>query len=242
MVLHVAEVILQAATDRRHAAAVQLAGHFEKRLRRVIEGHQLALQRIQRLDLGARRLARENALLDLFDFGGEMADDREVAVDHGIHQRVEHVSGPMLQELRLLLASAAHVGKAELGVAPDGHDVLRTDEDRDFSRLQVGAGGFDQVQHDEQRRSVFFDLRALMAFLRILDRQLVERELFLQRRQLGRFRILHRHPDKAIAPLKVQAHLGQRDVGQLLSAVVSDAIDDHARSPCFVLYMFSSAV
>ena len=81
--------------------------------------------------------------------------------------------------------------------------------------------------HDEQRRAVLVDLRPLVALLRVFDRQLVQAELFLQRRELGRLGILQRHPDEAIAPGEMRAHLGQRNVGELLSAIVGDAVDDH---------------
>jgi hypothetical protein len=54
------------------------------------------------------------------------------------------------------------------------------------------------VQHDEQRRAVLVDLRPLVALLRVFDRELVEAELLLQRRQLGGLGILQRDPDEAV--------------------------------------------
>ena len=137
VVVDIAKVVLQSAADRRDASAVQFTGHLEQRLRRVIEGHQLALQRIQRFDLRARRLTGKNPLLDLFDLRREAIDDRKIAIDDVVHQRVEHVGRTVLQQLRFLLAAAPHVGEAELRVAPHRDDVLRADEDRDFAGLQI---------------------------------------------------------------------------------------------------------
>ena len=70
---------------------------------------------------------------------------REIAIDDVVHQRVEHVGGAVLQQLGLLLAAPAHVGKSELRVAPHRDDVLRPDEDRHFAGLQVDAVRLDQV-------------------------------------------------------------------------------------------------
>ena len=108
---------------------MQLAGDFQQRLRGVIERHQLSLQRIQRLDLRARRLAREDPFLDLFDLSGQGVDDGEVAIDHVVHQRIENVRGTMLQQLRLLFAASPNIRKPELRGTPHRHDVLRSDED-----------------------------------------------------------------------------------------------------------------
>jgi hypothetical protein len=66
-----------------------------------------------------------------------------------------------------------------------------------------------------------------MALLRVFDRQLVKSELLLQDCQFIRLGILERDPDKTIAALEVRPHRGQRDVGKFLSAIVSDAVNDH---------------
>ncbi len=70
------------------------------------------------------------------------------------------------------------------------------------------------MHHDEQRRPVFFDLRALVALLRVFDGELVQVELLLQRGQLAGLRILQRDPDEAVAAIEVRAHLAQRNVAE----------------------------
>ena len=112
VVVDVAEVVVQPGADGRHTAAVELAGHLEQRAGGAVEQHQLALEAVERLDLGPRVLAAEDALLDVLGLLGEVLEHREVAIDHRVHQRVEHVGGPVPQQLRLLLAAAAHVGEA----------------------------------------------------------------------------------------------------------------------------------
>ena len=88
--------------------------------------------------------------------------------------------------------------------------------------------------------AVLVDLRPLVALPRVLDGQLVQAELFLKRRELRRFGILQRHPDETLFPGEMGAHVGQGNVGEFLSAVVGDAIDDHSlgRSRCLALYIF----
>ena len=65
---HVAEVVLRAGADLRHASAMQLAGAFEQRRHRVLQHHQALLQFIQLLDVLARRALGEDPLLDGFQF------------------------------------------------------------------------------------------------------------------------------------------------------------------------------
>jgi hypothetical protein len=68
-----------------------------------------------------------------------------------------------------------------------------------------------------------------MAVADVLDRQLVEIELVLERAQLRFGRVLQRHPDEAPGVGQVMADVAHRDVGELLSAVVGDAVDQHVR-------------
>jgi hypothetical protein len=63
---------------------VQLADDLEQRLGGVMQRHQFALRRIERLNLRARRLTGKNALLGLLDLCGQRVQHREIAIDHGI--------------------------------------------------------------------------------------------------------------------------------------------------------------
>ena len=109
----------------------------------------------------------------------------------------------MLQQLRLLLAAAAHFGKTQLRVAAGGDHVLRADKHRHFAGLQLLAVLFDEVHHDEERRAVLVDLRPLVALLRVFNRELVKAELFLQRRQLRRFGVFQGDPDETVGTSEI---------------------------------------
>ena len=87
--------------------------------------------------------------------------------------------------------------------------------------------GSIEVHHDEERRAVFLDLGPLVSLLRVLNRELVKGELLLQRRQLRRLGVFQRDPDKTVALGEMRSHLGQRNVGQLLAAIVGHTVDDH---------------
>ena len=84
---------------------------------------------------------------------------REIAIDDRVHQRVEHVGGPVLQQLRLLLAAATHVREAQLRVAPHRDDVLRPDENRRLRRScrssPSGSIKCSTMKSDEPYSSIF---------------------------------------------------------------------------------------
>jgi hypothetical protein len=193
----------------------------------VIEHQQLALQRVERLDLRPRGVASENPLLERLDLGIDAVEHRKIAIDDGVHQRVKDVGRPVAQQFGLLFAAAADFGEAVLGAAAHRNDVLRSDEDRHLAGDQIVARPLDHLQHDEQRRAVLLDLGALVPVLSVFDRELVEVELLLQRGEFPGRRVLQRQPDEASGRGQVLPDVADRDVGELLSAFVGDAVDQH---------------
>ena len=177
----------------------------------------------------SRGLAGKNSLFDPLDLFGERVEHREIPIHDRVHQRVQHIRRSVLQQLGLLLASPAHFGKTQLRVTADRDHVLGSDENGDFAGLQIRTGRLNQVQDDEQRRPVLVDLRPLMALLRVFNRQLVKAELCLERRQLAWLRVLQRDPDEAIRPQQMRVDLAERNVGELLTVMVSDTVDEHGR-------------
>ena len=133
----------------------------------------------------------------------------------------------MLQQLGLLLAALAHLGKSLLRAAAHGNRELRADEHRDFTGVEFAVRLLDHVQDDEEHRAVFVDLRPLMALLRVFDRQRVEIELFGHDLELAGLRVLDRHPHEAIGPRQVVADFTDRDVREFLPSLVRDAVDQH---------------
>ena len=96
---------------------------------------------------------------------------------------------------------------------------------------RVGAVGcllaLDRVQRREQRVAVLLDLRPLVPVPRVLDRELVQRELLRHLVQLFVRRLEQGDPDEAVAAAHVLADVLLRDVGELAAILVGDAADQH---------------
>src|SRR5690606_1612087 len=97
----------------------------------------LALEGIEPLDIGARStradaLLFEDLLLNLLQLGLECVHDREIAVDHGIHQCVEHIAAAQSQQMRLALGPAAHTKEALAAAAAHREYVVAANEDIDL--------------------------------------------------------------------------------------------------------------
>ena len=67
----------------------------------------------------------------------------------------------------------------------------------------------------------------LVAVARVLDREFVQAELRAHFLQLGVRGVAQRHPDEAIRSNDIIADIGDRNVGQLFSVLIGDAIDQH---------------
>ncbi len=154
-------------------------------------------------------------------------EHRGVAVDDGVHQRVEHVARAVAQQLRLALAARAHLREAALGVLPRREHVIAADEHVHLADLQLVARHLDGVQHGEDRIAVFLDLGTLVAVVGVLHRQRVQVELVLHLGQLGGVGVPQRHPDEAVRAADVGLDLALGDLGELLAVLVGDAIDQH---------------
>ena len=215
--------------DRRHAAAVQLAGHLEQRRDRVAQHGGAALQRVQALDVPARRAALEDLRLDVVELGLDGVEQREVAVDHRVHQRIEHEAGAMAQQLAARARSArARPGSAAgCGCAPTARSSAPT-KIATSPTVHLAVLDLEQVHHDEDGVAVLLDLRPLVAVARILDGQLVQAELAAaSATQLVVGGVAQRHPDEAFGPVHPVADVLDRDVGQLAAVLVGDAVDQH---------------
>ena len=112
-------------------------------------------------------------------------DDREVAVDHRVHQRVEDERRAVAQQVRLALGALAHAEEALRRAAAHREHEVGADEDADLADLQlVGGRELDHVHDREHGVAVLLDLRPLVAVARVLDRQVVQAELALHLEQL----------------------------------------------------------
>jgi hypothetical protein len=199
----------------------------------VLDHHHAALEGVQTLDIGTRRRFGEGVGLDGFEFTLQCIDDREMAVHHGIHQRVQNESGAELEQFRLPLAALAHAQEALLAAVACGQHVVAAREDVDFADIHVPGIAhrwFDQVQHGEEGGSVFLDLWSLVAMPRILHRQWLQSELVLHLGQFGGTGVLQRDPHEHVRPDEVVADFLDRDVDQLAAVLVRRTVDEHRHS------------
>lgn len=78
---------------------------------------QAPLHVVELLDVGARGAGLEQIpLLDGVQLALERVDEGEVAVDHRVHQRVQHESRALAQQVRLALAALATPRKPRAAV------------------------------------------------------------------------------------------------------------------------------
>ena len=71
----------------------------------------------------------------------------------------------------------------------DGYDVALCGKDVRLSKLDVLVAEPCRSQNHEDRLAVYVQLRSLMGAERILDREIVQPELALQRAQKGSYRL-----------------------------------------------------
>ena len=207
---------------------MQLAGHLEQRLRRVVERHQLALQRIERLDLRARRLAGENALFDLFDLLGQRdrapgnSDRRRCPSARRARRRARAAAAP---------APARSGGARRRTPAARRGGPTRCTAGRRRSRPRRSAGRrrparsrCSTTNSDEPYSSIFGRWWPFCASSMASSCRANSSCSAASSAGSGSFSATQ---TKQSRPGEMRSHLGQRNVGQLLPAIVGDAVDDH---------------
>ncbi len=91
------------------------------------------------------------------------------------------------------------------------------------------------MQYGEQGVAVFLDLGPLMAVERVLDRQVGQVEFLVHGGEFLARGLEQRDPDKALRLANVTVNFAGLDVGELLPALVRDAINEHGFLPCTIL-------
>lgn len=84
-------------------------------------------------------VAAEDLGLDLVDVVLDAGDDRDVAVDHGVEDRVEDGLGTEFQQLRGVLHAAAHRRQVRRRAVPDGDHEVGAHEDVQFAEIDLLA-------------------------------------------------------------------------------------------------------
>src|SRR5436189_59831 len=83
---------------------------------------------------------------EVLELGLDSVQYREVAVDHRVHQGVEHIAGAVSQELRLALGAGPYAEEALLAALAHGEDVVAADEDVDLAGFKLLAHEFHGLQ------------------------------------------------------------------------------------------------
>ena len=195
VVIDVAEILGDLHAQHGYARTGQVRDTFEEWCDGVLHDGQALLAGIQLLDRIARHpFGRKDASFDPVQFILERVEKGKVTINDRIHQRIEDVAGPLLEELGLTFAARADLLEAFLGVAPDRNDVARARKDCQFPHVVIRLAGLYDMQHHEERITIFLDLGPLVAGLRILHGERMQVECLLQLREVGRFRVSERHP------------------------------------------------
>ena len=133
----------------------------------------------------------------------------------------------MTEQVRLPFTAGTHAEKTLRTVTAHGEHVVFTDKDIELADLQFTFDQIHRLDHSKQRIAILFDLRALVAVMGILHRQLVQAEFLPHHFQLGRLGIFQRHPDEAIAARNIVAYFLDWNVGQFPAFFVGSTIDQH---------------
>ena len=230
MIRNISKVFLQTGAELRHPPAVQSAHRLEQRLRCVLQRRELLLDAIERFDARSFGLLGKDAIFDLFQLRLDGIKHGKVAVHHRVHQRIQHVSRTVTQQLRFLFAALAHVDKPLLRPVSHRENVIAADKDAHFADVQFLTAAFEHMQDDEKRLAVLVDFRPLMAVLRVLDGEVVQTEFLLHRFELPGNRIFNGHPNEAAGLVDEQVNLADRNIIQFFSVPVGDAVDQHGAS------------
>ena len=193
--------------------------------------HESLLQLIEGLDVRARRNRREDLLLDSLQLRLDTLQQREIAIDDCVHQRIQNVARATAQQLRLVFGACTHILKSSLDAAAHRQDVVVPDEDGDLTDPQLTVNGLDHVQDCEDQLAVLFDLRSLMAVPRIFDRERMQVELGLHQLQRARVRFQQCDPDETTGLHQIAMDVLRLDIRELPPVLIRHAADQHRSSP-----------
>src|SRR6476620_12660741 len=200
---------------------------------RAIEVRDLAAQVID--PFGRCDRAGEDGALDLFDVGFEVRDDGAVAPDHLVQDCPEHRVSAECKQFGVLFEPRARAAQLTRDTLSYRNDEIGADEDADLAEIDLAlvmvvTGG---AQDDQLHPGfVFFDLRAQVKALGVLDGKLVQTERFPDLVELVAAGLEHAQPCEP-ALMTLHRSLMQRDRPVALTATVAivSAVDNHRRPP-----------
>src|ERR1700694_4996137 len=200
---------------------------------RAIEVRDLAAQIID--PFGRCDRAGEDGAFDLFDVGFEVGDDRAVALDHLVQDCPEHRVSAKCKQFGVLFEPRARAVQVTRDTLSNRNDESRSDEDADLAEIDLAlvmvvTGG---AQDDQLHPGfVFFDLRAQVEGLGVLDGKLVQTERFPDLVEPIPAGLEHPQPYEA-ALMTLHGSLIEQDRAVALTATVKivSAVDNHRGPP-----------
>src|SRR5258705_1607976 len=200
---------------------------------RAIEVRDLAAQIID--TFGRCDRAGEDGALDLFNVGFEVRDDGAVALDHLVQDCPEHRVSAKCKQFGVLFEPRARAVQLTRDTLSNRYDETRSDEDADLAEIDLAlvmvvAGG---AQDDQLHPGfVFFDLRAQVKGLGILDGKLVQTERFPDFVELVAAGLDHAQPyEPALKTLRCSLIHRDRPVALTATVAIVSAVDNHRRPP-----------
>ena len=175
MIEHVAKKDPRARIDHRQFGHGEPLAHF---LHRADDPHEFAELAAQAKDAAdGRRLGEhvDRAFLKHLHTFFEPLDNRLIAIDDEIEDRVRDVIGPFFQSARIAFQPRAQIGVLTRRADPHGHQEIVAQKQRCLAVFDILAAlDHRGARDDKQLLAVHLQLGDLLRAERILDRQRVQ--------------------------------------------------------------------
>src|SRR5215212_1816261 len=235
VVLDVAQVAPYLGVDVRRLVLDHVPEHASQGLGRPLEFDHLTRELVD----PARHveIAPEDLGLYLGDVDAEPLDHGHVVVHDPVHNGVQDGLGPPAQQLGIGLQAPAHGAYIGRFAVTNGHDEVIAHENVDLPELDplflVDVTG--RLEHDEECPAVALQLGPLMGLRSVLDREIVQPELFGDGGELFLRRPVK--PDPGHPPPLPDGFVGLLQgarLGRATAVHVDGVVHDHGRiiRPC----------
>ena len=117
-------------------------------------------------------------ILDVLDLIVDRVEHRKVVVDDEIENGVDNEVFALREAFRARLAAFAHMRIRARCAMAHAHDIAGADKNMRLAEGDAALNHLRGARDDENAVFIFFELRKLMRLERVLDREMMQRELF----------------------------------------------------------------
>ena len=188
---------------------------------------QIAPQPIQAIELARDTRFLQHFLFERVHFGLNALDDGAVIVDDEIQDGIENVVLALRKRGGARFAASPHGLVRCRRAVPDRYDVAFPDENMCLAERNLIVDNLRRARHHEQRVAILFDLRLLMCFRSVFDRQGVQVELGGNTLEQRLVRLVQSDPDDMMRLLRPSTRVLDRNVRDT-QAIGIHARGDHA--------------